>query len=188
MEDLAIFNFGENEVRTIEQDGEVWFVASDVAKSLEYKNISDAISRHCEYVAKHDTPHPQSKSKTIEVSIIPEPDLYALIFGSKLKSAKAFKKWVFSEVLPSIRKTGKYEVDYKAELEQAIKERDLLEFEVQKKDIELKQAAIFMTDGEAGEVSKVTGEERYTPVKGYFRSGKPKSEAVCNIIQQFFKF
>lgn len=110
MSNITVFN---NEVfgalRTIERDGEIWFIASDVARALGYRNISDALSKHCRYVAKCDIPHPQGKG-TLEVNIIPEGDLYRLVIRSKLPAAEQFERWVFDEVLPSIRKTGKYEI------------------------------------------------------------------------------
>ena len=110
MNNLTVFNneaFGD--LRTVEKDGNIWFVASDVARALGYRNISDAISKHCRYVAKCDIPHPQGKG-TLEINIIPEGDLYRLIIRSKLPAAEQFERWVFDEVLPSIRKTGKYSV------------------------------------------------------------------------------
>ena len=110
MSNVTVFNndvFGA--LRTIERDSEIWFVASDVAKALGYRNISDALSKHCRYVAKCDIPHPQGKG-TLEINIIPEGDLYRLIIRSKLPAAEQFEEWVFDEVLPSIRKTGKYEI------------------------------------------------------------------------------
>lgn len=110
MSNVTVFNneaFGA--LRTIERDGEIWFVASDVAKALGYRNISDALSKHCRYVAKCDIPHPQGKG-TLGINIIPEGDLYRLIIRSKLPAAEQFEEWVFDEVLPSIRKTGKYEI------------------------------------------------------------------------------
>lgn len=101
----------ENDVfgslRTINENGKIMFVASDVAKMLGYKNVSDAISKHCRYIAKCDIPHPQGKG-TLEVNIIPEGDVYRLIAHSKLPSAEKFESWVFDEVLPSIRKNGGY--------------------------------------------------------------------------------
>lgn len=105
---LEIFASNEfGSLRTLECDGKVMFVASDVAKMLGYKNISDAVSKHCRYIAKHDIPHPQGKG-TLEVNIIPEGDVYRLIVHSKLPAAEKFESWVFDEVLPSIRKTGSY--------------------------------------------------------------------------------
>jgi prophage antirepressor-like protein len=82
-----------------------WFKASEVAEKLGYKNINAAISAHCKGVAKHDT---LTKGGIQSINIIPEPDLYRLIFGSKLESAIKFQDWVFEDVLTSIRKTGMY--------------------------------------------------------------------------------
>ena len=98
-----------NEIRTIEQeDGKILFCATDIAKLLGYGNPRDAISRHCRYVGKHDVPHPQSENKTIELGFIPEGDVYRLIVRSTLPSAEKFEKWLFDEVVPSIRKRGYY--------------------------------------------------------------------------------
>ena len=110
MNNLTVFNneaFGD--LRTVEKDGNIWFVASDVARALGYSRPADAVSQHCRYTAKHSIPHPQGKG-TLEVNIIPEGDLYRLIIRSKLPAAEQFERWVFDEVLPSIRKTGKYSV------------------------------------------------------------------------------
>ena len=98
-----------NEIRTIEQeDGAVLFGATDIAKMLGYSNPHDAIGKHCRYLAKYDLPHPQSPEKTIKVGFIPEGDVYRLIVRSKLPSAEKFEKWLFDEVVPSIRKRGYY--------------------------------------------------------------------------------
>ena len=109
MNELQIFNNEEfGEVRTVIIDNEPWFVGKDVATALGYSNSRDAISKHVfdddKGVAKCDTP-----SGRQEMSVINESGLYALIFGSKLDSAKRFKHWVTSEVLPSIRRTGSYQ-------------------------------------------------------------------------------
>lgn len=98
--------FGQ--IRTIEVEGKPYFVASDIAKALCYKNTSKAIKDHCRYVTKRYLPHPQSKDKTIEVNVIPEGDMYRLVTNSELPSAEKFESWVFDEVLPTIRKHGVY--------------------------------------------------------------------------------
>ena len=110
MNDLQIFNNSEfGTVRTLEEDnGTVLFTATDVAQALGYTNTRDAISRHCRCVVKRDVPHPQAPDKTIEMSFIPESDLYRLVFSSKLPTAEKFTDWVTCEVLPSIRKHGGY--------------------------------------------------------------------------------
>lgn len=111
MNDLQIFNNEEfGQIRTVTIDNEPWFVGKDVATALGYSNSRDAILKHVHEddkgVAKCDTP-----SGKQEMTVINESGLYTLIFGSKLDSAKRFKHWVTSEVLPSIRKHGMYAVD-----------------------------------------------------------------------------
>lgn len=110
MTDIQIFSNSEfGTVRTLEEDnGTVLFTATDVAQALGYTNTRDAISRHCRCVVKRDVPHPQAPDKTIEMSFIPESDLYRLVFSSKLPTAEKFTDWVTREVLPSIRKSGHY--------------------------------------------------------------------------------
>ena len=99
--------FGE--LRTVEIDGEPWFVGKDVAVALGYSNTRDALSRHIDNEDKTSVVIPDSgsnyKSKT---TLINESGLYSLILSSKLPSAKEFKHWVTAEVLPSIRKNGAY--------------------------------------------------------------------------------
>ena len=109
MNELQIFNNEEfGKIRTVTINNEPWFVSKDVATALGYSNSRDAISKHVfdddKGVAKCDTP-----SGRQEMSVINESGLYALIFGSKLDSAKRFKHWVTSEVLPSIRRSGSYQ-------------------------------------------------------------------------------
>lgn len=107
--DVGIYERTEfGAIRTVTIDGEPRFVASDVAKALGYTNPSKAVSDHCRYVTKRYIPHPQSKDKTLEVSVIPESDLYRLIAKSQLPEAEKFESWIFDEVLPTIRKTGGY--------------------------------------------------------------------------------
>ena len=106
---MQIFKSEEfGKIRTVTINNEPWFVSKDVATALGYSNSRDAISKHVfdddKGVAKCDTP-----SGRQEMSVINESGLYALIFGSKLDSAKRFKHWVTSEVLPSIRRTGSYQ-------------------------------------------------------------------------------
>lgn len=105
--------FGE--IRMVEIENKPYFIASDVAKSLGYKNSIEAVKQHCRWVAKHDIPHPQSKNKTLQVNIIPEGDMYRLITNSELENAEKFEKWVFDEVLPQIRKTGTYMTELKGQ-------------------------------------------------------------------------
>lgn len=110
MNEVTIFNNPEfGEIRTLEtEDGKVLFCGKDVAAALGYKDTVNALKAHCKGVAKHHLPHPQSPDKTIEMTFIPESDVYRLAFGSKLPTAEKFTDWVTEEVLPSIRKNGCY--------------------------------------------------------------------------------
>lgn len=108
MNELQIFKNEEfGEVRTVTIDNEPWFVGKDVAMALGYQNASKALADHVEECDKLNN---ESLSSLGQRGgwLINESGLYALIFGSKLESAKRFKYWVTSEVLPAIRKTGGY--------------------------------------------------------------------------------
>lgn len=109
MEEIKIFNNQEfGDVRTIMIDGEPWFVGKDVANALGYSRERDAISNHVDKddAVKHGVT--DSMGREQQTTIINESGLYSLIFGSKLDTAKKFKRWVTSEVLPSLRKNGSY--------------------------------------------------------------------------------
>lgn len=109
MTDIQIFNnpdFGD--IRTVEIDGEAWFVGKDVAGALGYAKPLGAVSTHVEKDDSLKRGLMDSLGREQETIFINESGLYALIFGSKLDSAKKFKKWVTSEVLPAIRKNGGY--------------------------------------------------------------------------------
>jgi anti-repressor protein len=109
MNELKIFKNEEfREVRTMLVNGEPYFVGKDVASVLGYSNTRNAILQHVdsEDVLKQGVP--DSQGFTQQTTLINESGLYSLIFGSKLESAKSFKRWVTSEVLPAIRKTGSY--------------------------------------------------------------------------------
>lgn len=106
MNELQIFNSPEfGDIRTLEIDGKPYFVANDVAKSLGYKRPADAVTAHCKGSVKHRY---LTEGGEQEVKVIPEGDVYRLISRSKLPSAEKFERWVFDEVIPSIRKNGGY--------------------------------------------------------------------------------
>ena len=137
MYELQIFKNSEfGEVRTILKNGEPWMIASDIAKSLGYSNTRDAIARHVDKDDKAGVVI-YDGSQNRNFTVINESGLYALVFGSKLECAKRFKKWVTSEVLPSIRKTGRYSKPLTA-LEQ-LKLQTLAIQEVDTKITEVKQ-------------------------------------------------
>lgn len=115
MSNLIAFHFNDITVRTqLTDDGEPLFCAKDICAILGYINPRDALRQHVDSnydVVKCDII--DGLGRTQQTSFVTESGLYSLIFGSKLESAKEFKRWVTSEVLPSIRKTGKYEVQTK---------------------------------------------------------------------------
>lgn len=102
-----IFNFEQNEVRTILVNDEPYFVGKDVASVLGYSNTKDALSRHVDLEDKTGS-RITTTGQSREMIIINESGLYSLILKSKLPKAKKFKRWVTSEVLPTIRKTGSF--------------------------------------------------------------------------------
>lgn len=129
MNNLQVFKFENNEVRTVLMNDEPYFVGKDVAEILGYKNTKDALINHVDDEDRRIIQ--RSEIATIEnnlpneafpvnfvsadipnrgLTVINESGVYALVFGSKLPTAKKFKRWVTKEVLPSIRKTGGYQV------------------------------------------------------------------------------
>ncbi len=109
MNSMQLFQNSEfGELGVLEIDGKPYFPATTCAKALGYVKPHNAIAQHCRYSLKQGVPHPQNPDKVITVNFIPEGDLYRLITHSKLPAAERFEKWVFDEVLPSIRQTGSY--------------------------------------------------------------------------------
>lgn len=106
MNELQIFNSEEfGQVRTVEINGKPYFVANDVARALGYKRPADAVTAHCKGSVKHRY---LTDGGEQELKVIPEGDIYRLTVRSKLPSAEKFEKWVFDEVVPSIRTNGGY--------------------------------------------------------------------------------
>ena len=121
MNKLQVFDNPEfGKMRSIQIDGEPWFVGKDVAAALGYENTRDALSRHVDDEDKNTVVIHDGIQGNPNMVIINESGVYALIFGSKLDSAKRFKHWVTHEVLPSIRKTGSYTLPGYASLPQVI--------------------------------------------------------------------
>lgn len=109
MTKLAVFSFGNQEIRTVtDEHGEIWFVANDICAALELTNPRKALADHVDpdYVTQSDTTDNLGRKQL--TNHVNESGLYALIFGSRKESAKRFKRWVTSEVLPAIRKNGGY--------------------------------------------------------------------------------
>lgn len=119
MNEIIPFKYNDIEVLAVVIDGEPWFLANDVADVLGYSNTSAAVSQHVDPEdVTHTTLalHEGSRVVTRKRPLVNESGLYALTFGSKLTGARAFKRWVTREVLPSIRKTGSYAIGQPVEL------------------------------------------------------------------------
>lgn len=109
MNEVQLFNFESHEVRSLLLNNEPWFVGKDVAEILGYKNTKDALTKHVDDEDKLGSQIATS-GQNRNMTIINESGLYSLVLSSKLPSAKKFKRWVTSEVLPALRKTGQYQV------------------------------------------------------------------------------
>ena len=120
MSNITPYTFEGASVRALEIDGEPWFVGKDVAAVLGYANETDALNTHCRGVAKR-YPIPDALGRKQETRLISEPDMLRLVVNSTLPAAERFERWVFEEVLPSIRKTGSY--THKAEAKPRVSER-----------------------------------------------------------------
>lgn len=117
MTEMMLFHNPEfGEIRTVEVNGEPWFVGRDVAAALGYEKPSNAVYKQVDPedkgISEMETPSGGQK-----MTIINESGLYSLIFSSKLEKAKEFKRWVTSEVLPAIRKTGGYQANQASVIE-----------------------------------------------------------------------
>lgn len=169
MNEIQIFNSSEfGEIRTVEIDNKPYFIASDVAKALGYSKPNNAISAHCKYTLKQGIATKQGNMS--EMVVIPESDVYRLIIRSKLPQADKFERWVFDEVLPSIRKHGGYisgqenlsdeELLAKALLvaQRKIAERDRVIQQQEEKIEEMKPKAIFADAVSASETSILIGD------------------------------
>ena len=135
---IQTFNFDDNFVRVVVDDtNNPLFVARDVATVLGYVRTTDAINQHCKGAVVY---RPIStKGGTQEMRVITEPDVYRLVFGSKLETAERFQDWVFSEVLPQIRRTGAYEVQAPIPTDPLLLIAHLAQsaYEIQQKQVEM---------------------------------------------------
>ena len=137
MNELQIFNNPEfGKMRSIQIDGEPWFVGKDVAAALGYENTRDALAKHVDEEDKNTVAIRDGIQGNPNMVIINESGVYSLIFGSKLEGAKRFKRWVTNEVLPSIRKTGSYTLPGYASISKVI---ELVEYTREKMKAEGKK-------------------------------------------------
>ena len=149
--------FGE--LRTVEIDGEPWFVGKDVAAALGYTNSRDAIATHVFADDKGGVESIDTLGGRQKMTIINESGLYALVFGSRLKIAKEFKHWVTSEVLPSIRKNGAYIRNQENMTPAEIVARGLI---AAQKIIEEREKEIALLNGRCGLLTQTVDEKQET--------------------------
>lgn len=159
MNEIKIFENQEfGKVRALEIDGKPYFAANDIANALGYKRTADAVTAHCKGSVKRRY---LTDGGEQEVKFIPEGDVYRLIVRSKLPSAEKFERWVFDEVLPSIRQTGGYQMGMpqgKELLALAVLEAQKT-IEAQNKDIErMKPKEIFADAVSASHTTILIGE------------------------------
>ncbi|KGB27525.1 antirepressor [Candidatus Liberibacter solanacearum] len=110
MNSIIPFEFESNKIRTVvDKDGTILFVAKDIATSLGYTDTDQAIRNHCDDPLKRRVTDDLGRKQN--TACIKEPDVYRLIVKSKLPSAESFERWVFEEVLPTLRKTGSYSIN-----------------------------------------------------------------------------
>lgn len=125
MNELIIFNNPEfGEVRTLDENGRTLFCGNDVAAALGYKRPKDAISAHCRGAVKRRLIDKLGREQ--EMNFIPEGDIYRLVIKSTLPDAEKFERWIFDEVIPSIRKTGSYSVEQPTQKNTSLREEAML--------------------------------------------------------------
>jgi anti-repressor protein len=177
MNEMQLFNFKNQSVRTLVVNNEPWFVGKDVCNVLGYQNPSKALQDHVDFEDKLNNETLSSLGQR-GGWIINESGVYALIFGSKLPDAKKFKHWVTSEVLPQLRKTGSYsakEMSSEELMAKAFIEAKSIMERQNKEIIEMKPKALFADTVAASNSSILVGQE-----------AKLISQSGCNIGQNRF--
>lgn len=162
MNEIQLFTFKNEQVRTLLINNEPWFIGKDVAQILGYSNPRDALSKHVENEDKDSVAIRDSIGRMQKTPIINESGVYALIFGSKLPDAKKFKHWVTSEVLPQLRKTGSYsakEMSSEELMAKAFIEAKSIMERQNKEIIEMKPKALFADTVAASNSSILVGQE-----------------------------
>lgn len=178
MNEIQLFTFKNEQVRTLLINNEPWFIGKDVAQILGYSNPRDALSKHVENEDKDGVAIRDSIGRMQKTPIINESGVYALIFESKLPDAKKFKHWVTSEVLPQLRKTGSYsakEMSSEELMAKAFIEAKSIMERQNKEIIEMKPKALFADTVAASNSSILVGQE-----------AKLISQSGCNIGQNRF--
>ncbi|HJA91228.1 MAG TPA: ORF6C domain-containing protein [Candidatus Jeotgalibaca merdavium] len=182
MNQIKAFIYERNDIRTLLHKGEPFFIAKDVAVALGYKDTNDAIRRHVDHDDKLTWGITDS-GQLRQMYIINESGLYSLILSSRLESSKKFKRWVTSELLPQIRKTGKYEIQ---ELQHPISSMEILKLQVQaleetnntvskvQSDVKYLKEEVQLGAGEYGMISRRVQKTVMQTITEYGYSNTPK--------------
>lgn len=161
--ELQVFNSSEfGNVRVVQVDGEPWFVGKDIAEALGFAKPFNAITTHVDNDDTLKQGITDNLGRVQETTLINESGLYALIFGSRLETAKAFKRWVTHEVLPAIRKTG----SYKTPKQSSDREKAML------KNAQARSAKLWL------EIAKNTGIQTYKDVCNAYAAKELAGEDV----------
>lgn len=195
------FNEKFGKVRFVTIDGKPYAVASDIAKMLGYKNISRDVQRHCKNIRKHlvdeeyqnGTSHKKAR-KTQEMLIIPEGDIYRLIFKSKLREAEKIEEWVMNVVLPAVRMDGMYvdgeenietPEELEAKVEECLKQKIIRKYgkiSTRKLDAIMKKEWGF--DG--NKCGRLVNDLIYVPMFGRTSKQLKKETNVTNLRDEYF--
>lgn len=154
MQNMIPFQFQSNPVRVVDVEGEPWFVAKDVAEVLGYSNPLKAVRDHCKGVNETFTP---TAGGYQAIKIIPERDVYRLVMRSRLPQAERFEEWVVGEVLPAIRRTGRYGVPDVASLSR---------YDILKMALESEEERLRLERQAQEDAPKVAFHDRVTEAKG----------------------
>lgn len=166
---VQFFNYENNQVRSLKKDdGSIWFVAVDVCKALNLEQVSKAVAR-LEKDEVTTITLTDSLGRNQETNIINESGLYSLILTSKKKEAKVFKKWITSEVLPSIRKSGSYNSQKQKQMTPAeltlLHAQNILNLETKVSRIETTVTALILDKEEAQRQLKEIEEPKVIPLQ-----------------------
>lgn len=175
MNEISIFDFGDNVIRTLAIDNKPYFVGRDIASALGYVNTKDALNRHCRGVVKHDLIDKLGREQ--EAVFIPESDLYRLIFNSKLPAAMKFEEWVTNDVLPTLRQTGEYTLKKDDEIDDIPMEYD--ETNIQVAEFELRAIKIICQLFGRDAAKSAYLASKYLPKPIYAVDGKKDASALA---------
>lgn len=174
--------YQENPIRIIERNGEPWFVAKDVCKVLELDMASGARGLDPDEKGLHIM---QTRGGEQKIQIVSEAWLYSIILRSRKPEAKAFKRWITHEILPSIRRNGAYvheAAKYEDVLRAVLEAQDRHVGQVIQQNVELKAEVrylkLFEPHGEPGDVSDITGLPKINWQRGRWTSGRGRSYQV----------